>query len=113
VFAQYVWCCIREALGLKGFLVSVQDQLSRWRSRKLGSSKCSCLTLFAGIAWALWKNRNNPDAVIHMISNFLQMWADLLKETARAKMREMAQYFSEWMKTKAWYMGPYTYIVVL
>jgi hypothetical protein len=56
---------------------------------------------------------NNPDAVIHMISNFLQMWADLLKETARAKMREMAQYFSEWMKTKAWYMGPYTYIVVL
>jgi hypothetical protein len=56
---------------------------------------------------------NNPDAVIHMISNFLQMWADLLKETDRAKMRETAQSLSEWMKTKACSMGPYTDIVVL
>jgi len=79
--------------------------------------------LFAGIAWAMWKNRNkmaiekrfpnSPDAVMHMIANFVQMWADLLKENDRAKMREMAQSLSDWMKMKACYTGPYRDIEVL
>ena len=55
---------------------------------------------------------NSPDAVIHMIANFVQMWADLLKENDRAKMREMAQSLSDWMKMKACYT-PYTDIEVL
>lgn len=98
VFAQYVWCCIGEAFGLRGLPLSVEDLLSRWLSKRLGLSKRLCLMLFAGIAQALWLNRNkmaiekrfpnSPDVVLRMILNFVQIWAELLKETDRAKMRD-------------------------
>jgi hypothetical protein len=55
---------------------------------------------------------NSPDAVIHMIANFVQMWSELLKETNIAKMRGMAQSLSDWMKLKACCTEPYTDIVV-
>lgn len=57
VFAQYVWCCIRDALGLKGFPVSVQDMIFKWLPRRLGIPKRLCFIFFAGLAWAMWKNR--------------------------------------------------------
>jgi hypothetical protein len=91
--------------------------------RRLGLSKRLCLSLFAGIAWALWKNRNKMaiekhfpnslDAVLHMIANFVKMWAELLKETDRAKTREMTQSLSDRMKMKACYTGPFTDIIVM
>jgi hypothetical protein len=56
---------------------------------------------------------NSPDVVLHMITNFVKIWAELLKETDRAKMREMAQSLSDWMKIKVCYTGPFTDIIVM
>jgi hypothetical protein len=34
---------------------------------------------------------DNPDSVIHMTANFMQMWCELQKERDKAKMREMGR----------------------
>ena len=66
--------------------------------------------MFAGLAWAIWKNRNkmaiekcfplNPDGIIHMAIIFLQMWADLHKESDKNKMKGMVQCIADWMSQK-------------
>jgi hypothetical protein len=48
-----------------------------------------------------------------MIANFVKIWAELLKETDRAKTREMTQSLSDRMKMKACYTGPFTDIIVM
>ena len=110
VFAQYVWSCIRDAFNLHTFLTSIHDVTSQWVPRRLGISKKLCFTLFAGVTWAIWKNRNkmaiekrfpnSPDVVIHSAINLLQTWTDLQRESDRAKMKEMVQSLSDWMVKK-------------
>jgi hypothetical protein len=56
---------------------------------------------------------DSPDAVIHMTSNFLQMWAELQKERDKAKMKEMGHYVDEWMSKKGRLIDPYYDIVVM
>ena len=58
VVAQYIWCCVRDAFNLQNFPLSIQELISQWLPRRLGISKRLCLTMFAGLAWAIWKNRN-------------------------------------------------------
>lgn len=81
-----------------------------------------CFTPFAGVAWAIWRNRNkmaiekvfvtSPDEVIHSAIHFLQMWTDLHKEKDRIKMKGMVQSLSDWMMKKEGYSGPCSDIVV-
>lgn len=97
VFAQFVWCCIRDGSGLQGFPTSVQEVILFWLPRRLGVPKRLCLTFFAGLAWMLWKNRNrmaiekifpsNPDAVIHEAFNLMQMWIGIQKEADKPRCR--------------------------
>lgn len=101
VFSQYIWCCVRDAFGLEGFPISVQEMVSDWLPRRLGIPKRLCFTFFAGLAWSVWKNRNkmaiekifstNPDVVIHAALNSMQMWIELQKEADKRKMKEMVQ----------------------
>jgi hypothetical protein len=56
VFAQYVWCCIRDAFHLQGFPLSMQELISQWLPRRLGIPKRLSFAFFAGFAWAIWKN---------------------------------------------------------
>lgn len=56
---------------------------------------------------------NSPDAVIHTIVNFMQTWADLQKESDKAKMKAVAQSLSDWMLKKEQCAGPFSDIVVI
>jgi hypothetical protein len=58
VLAQYIWCCIREAFGWNQFLTFLQEVLSKWLPRRLGIPQRIVIFFFAGLAWAIWKNRN-------------------------------------------------------
>jgi len=123
VFAQYIWCCIRDAFGLKGFPVSIQEMVSEWLPRRLGIPKRLCFTFFAGLAWFMWKNRNkmaiekifptNPDAVIHAALNLMHMCIDLQKEGDKIKMMKMVQYLTSWMGKKVQHPGFCSDIVVI
>ena len=63
------------------------------------------LRFFAGVTWAIWKNRNKmaiekhfpstPDVMIYLVINFLQTWVDLQRENDKAKMKEMVQSLSD------------------
>jgi len=55
VFAQYLWCCVRDAFGWAEFPTSRQDFMTGWMPRRLGVPKR--LVIFAGFTWAIWKNR--------------------------------------------------------
>lgn len=123
VFTQYIWCCIRDAFCLQGFPLSIQELISQWLPRRLGVPKRLVLGFFAGVAWAVWKNRNkmaieknfpvSPDAVIHMAINFVQMWAELCRESDRSKMRNMASCLPDWMNQKSRCEGHRSDIVML
>lgn len=101
LFAQYIWCCVRDAFSLGGFPVSVQDLISEWMPGRLKIPKRLCFIFFAGLAWSLWKNRNkmaiekcfptNPDVVIHSTINLMQMWIDLQKTKDKDKLMELVQ----------------------
>jgi len=123
VFAQFIWCCVRDVFNLQGFPLSIQDLISQWMPRRLGVTKKLCFAFFAGLAWAIWKNRNkmaieknlpiNPDAVIHMAINFLNMWADLHNEADKVKMVEMARYLENWMTWKKSFEGHCSDIMII
>jgi len=79
-FAQYSWCCIRDAFGLEGFPLWIQEALrglsavdtggDRWLPRRLGIPKRVCFSFsFAGLAWAIWKNMNKMAIKKNLISN--------------------------------------------
>ncbi|CAD6248356.1 unnamed protein product [Miscanthus lutarioriparius] len=85
-----------------GFPLSIQELISQWVPGRPGIPKRIVFTLFAGLSWAIWKNRNkmaiekcfplNPDPVIHMAINHLQMWADLSKEADKQSRRNLRNY---------------------
>lgn len=56
VFSQYIWCCVRDAFHLQGFPISIQEVFTQWLPRRLGVPKKICFTVFAGLAWTIWKN---------------------------------------------------------
>jgi len=56
---------------------------------------------------------DNPDSVIHMAANFMQMWAELQKERDKARMKAMGQCLDDWMSKKDRMMGAYSDIVVM
>jgi len=122
-FAQYIWSCIRDAFNLQDFPTSIQDVISQWMPRRFGIPKKLCFTFFAGVAWAIWKNRNKmaieklfpntPDAVIHTAINFVQTWVDLQRENDKAKMKAMAQSLSDWMLQKDQLAGPFSDVAVI
>jgi hypothetical protein len=56
---------------------------------------------------------DSPDSVIHMTSNFLQMWAELQKEFNKAKMKKMGHCVDKWMSNKGCLMDPFSDIVVM
>lgn len=123
VFTQYIWCCIRDAFGLQNYPVSIQELVSQWLPKRLGIPKKICFAFFAGLAWAIWRNRNkmaieklfplNPDAVIHAAINFVQIWAGLSKEGDAAMMKDMAQRLSDWMHKKDVFNGSYSDIAIM
>jgi len=123
VFGQYIWCCIRDAFGLQNYPISIQGLVTQWMTRRLGIPKRLCFAFFAGLAWAIWRNRNkmaieklfplNPDVVIHAAVNFVQIWADLNKEGEAVKMKGMAQRLSNWMHKKDCFNGPYSNIAIM
>ena len=55
----------------------------------------------------------NPDVVVRMAINFLQMWADLHKEGDKIKVKGMAQCFAEWMSQKKSVEGPCSEIMMI
>ena len=103
--------------------MSIQDLISQWMPRRLGVTKKLCFAFFAGLACAIWKNRNkmaieknfpiNPDVVIHMVVNFLQTWADLQKDADKAKMRGMARCLEDWMSRKKSFEGHCSDVMVI
>jgi O-antigen/teichoic acid export membrane protein len=62
---------------------------------------------FAGLASAIWKNRNkltiekifpsNLDVVIYATINSMQMWGELLKEVDKGKMLKVVRCLSDWL----------------
>jgi hypothetical protein len=56
---------------------------------------------------------DNPDSVIHMTANFMQMWCELQKERDKAKMREMGQCLEDWLSKKESMMGLFSDIEVM
>lgn len=96
IFAQYIWCCIRDAFDLGEFPISRQEFVTEWLPRRLKVPQKLALIFFAGLTWASWKNRNkmaiekvfpsNPDSIIYAAVNCVQMWGDLLKEADKTKL---------------------------
>ena len=82
--AQYVWSCLRDALGWEGFPTSVKDLTSNWITKGFRTSQSLGMFFFAGLAWAIWRNRNKvaieksfpatPNIVIYAGTNFLHTW---------------------------------------
>lgn len=122
IFSQY----ITAALGMLSIF-----RASFCLSRNLSPNGCQgaweylkdyVLPFLAGVAWAVWKNRNkmaleknfplNPDVVVHMAINFLQIWADLCRENDKIKMRKMEQCLSDWMCHNNQF-GSYSDIIVV
>jgi len=64
-FAQYIWCCIRDAYSLEDFPTSIQDILVQWLPRRLGiSRKLSFVFGRIETKWQLKILSSNADAVI-------------------------------------------------
>lgn len=110
VFAQFLWCCLRDACGWTHFPVSVHDLIHNWLPRRLGVPQRVAFFIFAGLAWAIRNNRNkmaienifpsNPFVVIYVAMKSLQMWGELLKEDGKSKLIKAVNCLEGWIKQK-------------
>jgi hypothetical protein len=88
--AQFVWCCVRDVFRLSRSPMSWDDFQGGWLSQSFKMSYRTGLFVFAGLAWAMWRNRNkmaieqkfpsNPVDVIRSGMFFVQKWLLLLKD---------------------------------
>jgi hypothetical protein len=80
---EFVWCCISEGLGWKGYPRSLIELISDWIPKRLGVSFELGLSCFAGFAWVLWLTRNKmciskrfpdkPFDIIYLSLSFIQI----------------------------------------
>jgi len=99
--ARLIWCGIRDCLGWAECPVSWATWKNKWAKGGLKNPKRFTIFLFAGIAWALWVNRNkmaieksfpkDPLQVLYSGISFLQKWRPLLKQADRDDMMKILE----------------------
>jgi hypothetical protein len=108
--ARLTWCGVRDSLGWAECPTSWELWRDKWGKGALGIPKRLGIVLFAGVAWALWINRNkmaiersfpkDPLQILYSSISFLQKWPSLLKPADQDDMTEIVE------KLKAWTRRP-------
>ena len=96
--------------GWQDFPTSKHNFLYDWMPRTLGVPRRLVLFFFAGLTWAIWKNRNkmaiqkvfssNPDVVLYNTITFLQMWRDLMKDADKIHLSKMVEGLETWISKR-------------